>query len=85
MGVCFADVKCRFGHKTRLFNMGRGHYVACDTCRSYLYVGSNLMSGWRQEHKDIWRQEHKDIWQQEHRDIWQQENFNNVKGYKFVR
>ena len=55
MGTFFGDVTCIHGHKTRLFNIGRGHYVACDKCRSYVSVGANLMSGWRQENKDIWQ------------------------------
>jgi len=39
----------------RLFNIGRGHFIACDTCRTYIFVGSNLMSSWREEAEDIWR------------------------------
>ncbi len=55
LGEFFGDVTCRYGHKTRLFNIDRGHYVACDTCRTYIFVGSNLFSCWRQENKDIWQ------------------------------
>jgi len=55
LGTFFGDVKCVHGHETRLFNIGRGHYVACDKCRSYIFVGSNLMSCWRQENEDIWQ------------------------------
>ena len=55
LGECFCDVKCRRGHKIRLFNIGRCHYVACDTCRTYIFVGGNLMSSWRYENEDIWR------------------------------
>ena len=55
LGDFFGDVKCRHGHKTRLFNIHRGHYVACDECRTYIFVGSNLISCWRQETKDIWK------------------------------
>lgn len=55
IGDFFADVKCRFGHETRMFNIGRGHFIACDKCKTYIFVGSNLMSCWRQENKDIWR------------------------------
>jgi len=55
LGTFFGDVKCIQGHETRLFNIGRGHYVACDKCRSYIFVGSNLMSCWRQENKDVWQ------------------------------
>ncbi len=29
--------------------------VACDKCRTYIFVGANLMSCWRQESKDIWQ------------------------------
>ena len=54
-GDCFCEVTCLHGHPTRLFNIGRGHYVACDECRSYVFVGSNLMSSWRQENEDAWR------------------------------
>ena len=61
IGDFFADVKCRFGHKTRLFNIGRGHYVACDECWSYISVGANLMSYWRQENQRIWQQNHNRI------------------------
>ena len=55
LGEFFGDVKCRHGHETRLFNIGRGHYVACDKCRTYIFVGANLMSCWRQENIDIWQ------------------------------
>ncbi len=55
MGTFFGDVSCIHGHKTRLFNIGRVHYVACDKCRSYIAVGANLTSCWRQENKDIWQ------------------------------
>jgi len=55
LGDFFGDVRCRYGHKTRLFNLGRGHYVACDTCRTYIFVGANLMSCWRHENQGIWQ------------------------------
>ena len=55
LGECFTDIRCRYSHKTRLFNIGRGHYVACDKCRTYILAGSNLMSNWRTENKDIWQ------------------------------
>ena len=61
MGACFADVQCCFGHKTRLFNIGRGHYIACDECKSYIFVGSNLMSNWRQEDRDIWQENYDSV------------------------
>ena len=55
MGEWFGDIRCRYGHETRLFNIGRGHFVACDVCRTFLFVGSNLMSNWRQESESVWR------------------------------
>jgi len=60
-GECFADVRCRFGHKTRLFNIGRGHYIACDECRTYIFVGSNLTNCWRQENKEIWQKNYNSV------------------------
>ena len=54
-GDFFGDVKCRFGHKVRMFNIGRGHFIACDKCKTYIFVGSNLIGSWREENKDIWR------------------------------
>ena len=55
MGDCFCETRCCHGHDVRFFNLGRGHYVACDTCKSYIFVGSNLISGWREENEDIWQ------------------------------
>ena len=54
-GDFFADVTCRHGHKVRMFNISRGHYIACDECKTYIFVGSNLLRGWREETKDIWQ------------------------------
>jgi len=61
LGECFADVKCRHGHETRLFNIGRGHFVACDRCRTCIHVGSNLMSNWRQESEAIWQRNNDSV------------------------
>lgn len=55
MGDFFGAVRCRHGHPVRLFNISRGHFVACDECRTYVFLGSNLMSTWRQEAEAIWR------------------------------
>jgi hypothetical protein len=30
------------------------HFVACDECQTYMFVGSNLMSSWRGENDDVW-------------------------------
>ena len=62
LGDFFGDVSCCYGHKLRLFNIGRCHYVACDTCRTYIFVGANLMSSWRQENKDIWQRNYDRIY-----------------------
>lgn len=54
LGEWFGDVRCRFGHEVRLFNIRRHHIVACDACRTFVHVGSNLMSSWRRENEEIW-------------------------------
>ena len=61
LGECFCDAKCRFGHETRFFNIGRGHYLACDVCRTFIFVGSNLVSCWRQENEDVWEANSRSI------------------------
>ena len=61
LGECFADIKCRHGHSTRLFNVGRDHFVACDSCRTFIHVGSNLMSNWRQESEAEWRRNKESV------------------------
>lgn len=61
IGDFFADVRCGFGHRTKLFNIGRANCVACDRCRAYVFVGSNLMSNWRQEGRDVWQRNYESI------------------------
>jgi len=61
MGECFCDVKCIHGHEVRMFNIDRGHFVACDTCKTYISVGANLMSSWRRENKDIWQRNYDSV------------------------
>ncbi len=60
-GEFFGDARCRYGHEVRLFNIGRDHFVACDTCRTYMHVGSNLMSNWRREDEDTWRRNRESV------------------------
>jgi len=61
MGECLAEVKCLHGHPTRLFNIGRGHFAACDTRKTYVLIGSNMMGGWRQENEAIWQRNHESV------------------------
>ncbi|MFC1765393.1 hypothetical protein ACFL6U_25395 [Planctomycetota bacterium] len=61
LGQWFGEVRCLHGHKTRLFNIGRDHFVACDNCRSFLHVGSNLMSDWRDEDSSLWQRNRESI------------------------
>jgi len=61
LGECFCDVRCRHGHETRFFNIGRGHYMACDVCRTFIFLGSNLVSCWRQENEDVWKANNRNI------------------------
>jgi len=56
LGTWFGDVKCTHGHPVRLLNIQRNHIVACDICRAFIHVGSNLMSSWRQENRDVWEE-----------------------------
>ena len=55
LGECFCDARCRHGHKLRFLNIGRGHYLVCDGCRTFVFIGSNLVGSWRQEKEDVWR------------------------------
>lgn len=43
------------GKAAYFINVGRNHYMVCDTDKVYWCIGSNLMSGWRQENEEIWR------------------------------
>ena len=61
MGLCFCDVKCIHGHPVRMFNIGRGQYAACDTCKTYVFLGENLKSDWRQENKKLWEDNLKSV------------------------
>lgn len=58
---CFGAVACCHGHEVRLFNIGRGHWWACDQCRTCVLVGSNLMSTWRYEEEATWRKNAESI------------------------
>jgi len=61
MGTFFGEVICVHGHPVRLFNVHRHHIVTCDMCSTYIHVGSNLMSCWRQENSDVWEQNRRSI------------------------
>ena len=61
MGACFGEVRCIHRHPVRLFNIGRGHWAACDKCRTYICIGSNLMSSWRSETEDTWRANNESV------------------------
>ena len=69
LGQWFGEVRCIHGHRTRLFNIHRDHFVACDECRSFVHVGSNLMSNWRNEDSGIWQSNRKSIEGYEHIEI----------------
>ena len=60
MGTWFGEVKCVHGHAVRRFNLGRHHLVACDECRTFIHVGSNLMS-WRQENAEVWEKNRRSV------------------------
>jgi hypothetical protein len=54
IGTCLGEAKCVHGHPIRLFNIGRDHLVACDRCRTFIHISSNLMGYWRLENAGIW-------------------------------
>ena len=55
------DVECRYGHETRLFNIGRNHFVACDKCRTWMWAGNNVFSDWRYENEGLWQKNRESI------------------------
>ena len=55
LGDVFGVVRCRYGHEIRVFNTRRAHFAACDRCRTYIWLGANMMSCWREESEDIWQ------------------------------
>ena len=55
LGDVFGVVRCRYGHEVRVFNIRRAHFAACDRCRTYVWLGANMMSCWREENEDIWQ------------------------------
>lgn len=61
LGTWFDEITCIHGHPVRLFNIRRHHLVACDQCRTFFHVGSNLMSGWRQENDAVWEENRRGI------------------------
>ena len=54
MGQCWCDVSCKHGHPVRMMNIKRNHYIVCDTCRTFVWIGSNLSSIWRYETDKDW-------------------------------
>jgi len=61
IGEFVLDVQCRFGHEVRFFNLGQSHYFACDTCRTYIFCGIDLLSNWQHENRKIWNANYKGI------------------------
>ena len=61
IGEFALDVKCRLGHEVRFYNLGQSHYFACDTCRTYIFCGIDLLSSWQHENQKIWNANYKRI------------------------
>lgn len=55
LGDYLSDGRCLHGHRIWFFNIGRGHFGACDSCRTEMFLGGNLVSSWREETEDVWR------------------------------
>ena len=54
IGDCILDIKCKYGHAVRGFNVRKSNYLACDECRTYTLYGINLHSSWTRENDAIW-------------------------------
>lgn len=58
--LIFDEEKNYFGHcpfpehENYCLNIGRGHWMVCDTCKIKWFIGSNLFGSWRYENEDIW-------------------------------
>ena len=58
--ACAAIERHYFGEVT-VFNISRGHWVACDECGTCMFIGSNLWSSWRSETEVVWRKNHASV------------------------
>lgn len=54
------DITCVHGHETRLFNLGKEQYFACDQCKTVTPVGS-LLSTWQFENEEIWDANYEEV------------------------
>jgi hypothetical protein len=54
--------KCvKKGHKAYRMNVGRSHFLVCDGCKTYIFIGENLSSDWRSENKRLWKRNAKKL------------------------
>ncbi|MFC1762841.1 hypothetical protein ACFL6U_12280 [Planctomycetota bacterium] len=60
-GEWIGEAECRHGHKIRFFNVGCDHFIACDNCRTFMHVGSNVRSGYWAEDKAAWKKNHDSV------------------------
>jgi hypothetical protein len=42
-------------HANYCLNIGRCHWMVCDTCKIKWMIGENLFSSWRDENEGIWK------------------------------
>lgn len=41
-------------HDNYYLNIGRGHWMVCDSCKISWFIGANLFSSWREQNRDVW-------------------------------
>lgn len=41
-------------HENSCLNVGRAHWMHCETCRIKWLVGENLFSSWREQSMRVW-------------------------------
>ena len=59
--IIFDDDENYFGHcpvpdhENCYRNIGRSHWMVCDTCRIKWFMGENLFSSWRSQSEETWK------------------------------
>jgi hypothetical protein len=48
-------------HENFYLNVGRAHWMVCESCRIKWLIGDNLFSSWRSQNMRIWEANHKKL------------------------
>jgi len=52
---------CFCGKSDGTINVGRAQFLICDACKTYWAWGSNMISSWREEPKEVWQENIKTL------------------------